>query len=168
MKYSYRVGRIMGSCDPGYVSPFGGQELVIMCVDGEWEQLPWPDPSNPSCLPLCSPMCRAGQCVAPNTCKCPYGLSGSLCEVAAGCSKPPLIPHHAQFFMGWVLFLGSLLVWLFFSVVFICWVIHIGILHFILPSIYLIYFPLFTVFNIFSYFSYFPSLSLFNYLISSI
>ncbi|XP_045138474.1 neurogenic locus notch homolog protein 1-like isoform X2 [Portunus trituberculatus] len=93
-------GCIIGICDAGYESPFGGREMMIMCVDGEWEQLPWPDPSNPSCVPLCSPACRAGRCVAPNSCECPYGLQGNLCEVATGCSEPPLIPHHALFFMG--------------------------------------------------------------------
>ncbi|XP_063862977.1 neurogenic locus notch homolog protein 1-like isoform X1 [Scylla paramamosain] len=93
-------GGIIGSCDTGYESPFGGRKLVIMCVDGKWEQLPWPDPSNPSCVPLCSPACSAGRCVAPNTCECPYGLYGSLCEIATGCSEPPLIPRHTKFVMG--------------------------------------------------------------------
>ena len=83
----------MGSCDTGYESPFGGQDLLIVCVDGRWEKLTWPDPSDLPCVPVCSLGCGAGRCVVPNTCKCFYGWNGSLCEIGPGCSKSPLVPN---------------------------------------------------------------------------
>ena len=57
--------------------------------------------------PLCSPKCKHGACVAPNTCACSAGYSGPSCEVpvcvanCVGGQGVCISPNKCECFYGW-------------------------------------------------------------------
>ncbi|XP_068216971.1 uncharacterized protein [Palaemon carinicauda] len=71
------TGHIWKECPAGYIHPSTGNRTYIeTCEDGEWIR-----PVG-TCEALCLPSCmNDGICILPNLCACPFGLSGSYCQI---------------------------------------------------------------------------------------
>ncbi|ROT71044.1 putative fibrillin-1 [Penaeus vannamei] len=68
-------------CLPGNRYPSGKTSVGFVCLDGVWRFLEdYIGHSFVECLPECQDPCRnTGTCVAPDTCRCHHGFSGSAC-----------------------------------------------------------------------------------------
>ncbi|KAK8382678.1 hypothetical protein O3P69_015480 [Scylla paramamosain] len=90
------TGGLNITCNPGNTlwPPDHGDNWKLLCVSGEWSEVPVEWNEEFPCVPNCDPPCQGGgKCIAPSQCYCGSGVFMVDCMMKKWCNRWPLITN---------------------------------------------------------------------------